>query len=103
MKRNLYFLSTALLIACCSAKAQSPLNQLTPKALYDTIAHMDSVLFNAFNNHSPENLALIKTLFTKDLEFYHDKTGLTDYNYNMGFFTKTLNSNTQYKDTEPCK
>lgn len=75
-----------------SAKAQSQLDQLTPKALYDTIAHMDSVLFNAFNHHSPANLALIKTLFTKDLEFYHDKTGLTNYDFNMDFFTRTLNS-----------
>ncbi len=76
-----------------SAKAQSQLDLLTQKALYDTIAHMDSVLFNAFNHHSPANLALIKTLFTKDLEFYHDKTGLTNYDYNMDFFTRTLNGN----------
>jgi hypothetical protein len=80
-----------------SAKAQSQLDLLTPKALYDTIAHMDSVLFNAFNTHTPANLELIKTLFTKDLEFYHDKTGLTDYDFNMGFFTRTLTGNMDLK------
>lgn len=57
--------------------------------LYKEILHMDSVLFNAFNSHSPENLALLKRLFTEDLEFYHDKGGLTFYNKNMEVFTQT--------------
>ncbi|GAA4034375.1 hypothetical protein GCM10022409_18430 [Hymenobacter glaciei] len=45
--------------------------------LYDTIAHMDSVLFDAFNNR---NLEKQKTIFATDLEFYHDNGGLTNYN-----------------------
>lgn len=44
--------------------------------LYDTIAHMDSVLFDAFNN---QDLDKLKTIFATELEFYHDKGGLTNY------------------------
>ncbi|RYE14440.1 MAG: nuclear transport factor 2 family protein [Sphingobacteriales bacterium] len=46
------------------------------KPLYDSIAHMDSVLFDAFNS---QDLEKIKTIFSPDLEFYHDKGGLDNY------------------------
>jgi hypothetical protein len=58
--------------------------------LYDTIAHMDSVLFNAFNAH---NLDKLKTLFTDDLEFYHDLGGLTNYAQNMEAFKNNFAKN----------
>lgn len=60
------------------------------QSLYDEIAHMDSVLFNAFNNHDMETF---KTLFATDLEFYHDKGGLTDYNYSIQSFKNTIAQN----------
>jgi ketosteroid isomerase-like protein len=44
--------------------------------LYDEIARMDSVLFDAFNTSDLEKL---KKLFAEDLEFYHDKDGLDSY------------------------
>lgn len=47
---------------------------------------MDSVLFNAFNSRDVEKL---KTLFTEDLEFYHDLGGLTNYTQNMEAFKNT--------------
>ena len=84
----LLFLSGAvLLIACSNAddktvhepKKYSPVSQ----ELYDIIAHMDSVLFNAFNSQDIEKL---KTLFTEDLEFYHDLGGVTGYKQNMENF-----------------
>jgi hypothetical protein len=56
-------------------------------ALYKEIAHMDSVLFNAFNGH---DLATIKTLFSTDLEFYHDLSGLTNYDQNIEAFKNTF-------------
>jgi hypothetical protein len=59
-------------------------------SLYDLIAGMDSVLFAAYNNH---NLEKIKTLFTNDLEFYHDKGGLTDYTQNMESFRNNFEKN----------
>jgi hypothetical protein len=62
--------------------------------LYNEIAHMDSVLFNAFNNRDMEKF---KTLFTTDLEFYHDKGGLTDYNYSIQSFASTIAQNNGLK------
>ena len=55
------------------------------------ISHMDTVLFDAFNQHDLEKL---KTLFTPDLEFYHDRGGLTHYQENMESFKKTFDSPT---------
>lgn len=98
MKTKCISLLLAIIVfSSYGTKAQPSLDLLTPKALHDTIAHMDSVLFNAFNHHTPANLGIIKRLLTKDLEFYHDKTGLIDYKYNMDFFTRTLSSNSDLK------
>jgi ketosteroid isomerase-like protein len=41
---------------------------------------MDSVLFYAFNTC---DVNTSKSLFTEDLEFYHDAGGLTNYNQNV--------------------
>jgi hypothetical protein len=51
---------------------------------------MDSVLFTAFNNR---DMNTFKSLFTPDLEFYHDKGGLTDYNYSIQSFANTIAQN----------
>jgi ketosteroid isomerase-like protein len=59
----------------------------SPPALFNEIAHMDSVLFNAYNQRDLEK---IKTLFAPDLEFYHDRGGLTRYQENMDSFKKTF-------------
>ncbi|HLK26972.1 MAG TPA: nuclear transport factor 2 family protein [Puia sp.] len=61
----------------------SKFNNETSSPLYKEIFHMDSVLFNAFNSHDLEKL---KFLFSEDLEFYHDKGGLTNYTQNMQAF-----------------
>lgn len=44
--------------------------------LFKTIAALDSALFTAYNS---KNLALMKTYFTKDLEWYQDNGGLIDF------------------------
>ncbi|MDF2431560.1 MAG: hypothetical protein JWP44_1191 [Mucilaginibacter sp.] len=44
---------------------------------------MDSVMFNAFNTH---NLEVLKTLFAPNVEFYHDRGGLQDYQTTMNGF-----------------
>lgn len=46
------------------------------KALYATILHMDSVMFDAFNSH---DLEVMKNLFAPNCEFYHDRDGLQNY------------------------
>jgi hypothetical protein len=55
-------------------------NAQQPDSLYQTIKQMDSLLFDAFNKC---DTAASKSFFTNDLEFYHDKGGLTGYEENM--------------------
>jgi len=43
------------------------------QALYDSIVHMDSVYFNAYNSC---DMATQAALYADSLEFYHDKGGL---------------------------
>lgn len=44
--------------------------------LFAEIARMDSLMFDAFNQHNTDSLM---QYFSGDLEFYHDKGGLDDY------------------------
>jgi ketosteroid isomerase-like protein len=50
---------------------------------------MDSAIFDAFNAHDVERLM---TMFTDDLEFYHDTGGLTDYRQTKESFKKMFAS-----------
>lgn len=58
--------------------------------LYNEIAHMDSLLFNAYNNRDIET---VKVLFDKSLEFYHDKGGLSGYAETIAGLTATFKQN----------
>lgn len=64
------------------AKAQTTAGQSDPK-LYKTIVHMDSVMFDAFNT---QNLDVLKTLFADNVEFYHDRGGLSNYDATIAAF-----------------
>lgn len=64
--------------------------------LYNEIAHMDSVLFNAFNTQDQET---IKNVFDPSLEFYHDKGGLTNYIQNITATRNLFASNNGLKRT----
>lgn len=55
---------------------------------------MDSVLFTAFNNRDVE---VFKSLFTEDLEFFHDKGGLTNYDYTVNFMKDVAQNNNQLR------
>jgi len=66
----------------------------TSGELYDAIAAQDSGLFRAFNAHNIEQL---KTFFTQDLEFYNDKSGLTDYDQTDADFKKMFDQNNGIK------
>ena len=66
------------------------------ETLYKEIAHMDSVLFNAFNTR---DLPKIKSLFADNLEFFHDKGGLTNYEENMKNFEKAFAKNNGLRRT----
>jgi hypothetical protein len=60
------------------------------KELFDTIVHMDSLLFYAANTG---NLAVMKTFFTEDLEFFHDANGLAGYEKTMENFQNVFKNN----------
>lgn len=102
IKNNRILVSLLLLcfvIAACSESkkamaVESKKHSPASAELYNTIAHMDSVLFNAFNSHDLEKL---KTLFTEDLEFYHDIGGLTSYSENMETFKNNFAKNNGLK------
>src|SRR5579862_1188642 len=72
MNRHLIFSGVALLAALLAVPCASAQN---PKSgeLYNTILHMDSVYFNAYNSCDMETQAAI---FADSIEFYHDKGGL---------------------------
>jgi ketosteroid isomerase-like protein len=105
---NVKFLLICLIVTVlvgCNNQATQPQQKILPivgdtiavpkyipvsKDLYDEIAHMDSVLFDAFNARDIEKLA---TVFSEDLEFYHDKGGLTDYQQTMDNFKSLFERN----------
>ncbi len=84
---------TLLTSACSTSKINKSnrFNNYSPvsKDLYDTIAYLDSVFFNAFNTR---NIDKLKTLIAENLEFYHDLGGVTNYNQNIDAFKKTFES-----------
>lgn len=50
------------------------------KLLVNEISQMDKILFDAFNSC---DLKAMSDIFSKDLEFYHDKTGVSNYEQTM--------------------
>jgi len=75
--RFLFLIAAAFSISAqATAQPGSSNRNATSGLLFETIARIDSAIFNAFNAHDVERLM---TMFTNDLEFYHDTGGLTDY------------------------
>ena len=54
-----------------------------PIELYDTVKQLDSLLYNAYNSR---DLQTFMAYFASNVEFYHDLTGLTDYQNNLALF-----------------
>ena len=65
-----------------------------PKALYNTILHMDAVMFDAFNTH---DLDVMKNLFAANCEFYHDRDGLQDYETTINNLKRLFATNANVK------
>src|SRR3978361_545138 len=66
----------AIMIISVAASAQNTTTYTykpESKELYNTIAHMDSVYFNAYNTCDMDKQAAI---YADSIEFYHDKGGL---------------------------
>jgi len=65
-------LLTALSFGIAQAQTLAPWND--PKKLTATILHLDSLFWQAYNTCNVDKMS---TFFTDDIEFYHDKGGLT--------------------------
>jgi hypothetical protein len=76
MKKAMFtlFVVLSVLVWTKSTAQQDPTN------LYETIIKLDGTLFHAFNTCDIETL---QSMFSTDLEFYHDTGGLTDYNHTV--------------------
>jgi hypothetical protein len=95
MKTYTYrFAAIAILLFAGSFFPQHAAAQATQKhvdqKLYNTILHMDSVCFDAYNNHDLETL---KKVFSPNLEFYHDLGGLSNYEQNIEAFQRIFVEN----------
>ena len=76
---------------CTSAFAQSQNERkvaISQTALFNKVANLDSSLFAAYNS---KNLDLMKTYFTKDLEWYQDNGGLIDFEKVFSNFQSIFN------------
>jgi len=70
-----------------------PVKKPVESELYAEILKQDSILFTAFNNC---DINTFRKMFTDDLEFYHDKGGLTGIDHTMNFMNETC-TNTERK------
>jgi hypothetical protein len=79
----------------CADQVNAQTNQnLPPRELTKKIASMDSILFYAFNTC---DVNLSKSLFTEDLEFYHDAGGLTNYAQNVNSIVQRCSRETKVR------
>lgn len=79
MKLHSLILLFTCLVTGIEAGAQSA---MPAERLYKEIKTQDSLLFNAFNSR---DTGLFKSMFTEDLEFFHDQGGLTGYKHTVDF------------------
>lgn len=87
------FLIAMLLVG---AAGRSPLQAQTapdsPKdpALYQTILHLDNVMFDAFNRR---DLDTLKKVFAENVEFYNDGGGVSNYQTTIENFKRMFERN----------
>ena len=68
-----------LLLSLLLATFVPPLHAQEQKPLYQAIAAMDKTLFDAFNRQDTDG---VKAVFSKDLEFFHDTNGVSNFEQN---------------------
>jgi ketosteroid isomerase-like protein len=87
MKRSsLIVLLLATIVFSESIEAESSaVDKPESTAIMESIAAMDAKMFKAFNAHDVD---MLMSMFADDLEFYHDKGGLTNYQQTREGFTK---------------
>lgn len=94
--RTLTFLLliTIVLNTACSTSKDNLGSQIkgyspTSKELYESIANLDRMFFNAFNS---KELDKLKPFLSDNLEFYHDLGGVTNYSQNIDAFKRSFES-----------
>ena len=97
MSSTMNYLSLVLLftiIACKDSpdKKTEEVKKYVPvsQELFDEIAHMDTVMFDAFNAHDLDKLM---STFDSSLEFYHDLGGVTNFEQNKINFASSFERN----------
>lgn len=65
-------------------------------SLYQQVMELDSQVFGAFNRRDSLQFA---SMFSEDLEFFHDKGGLTGYAETIGFLRSTTASGSDLQRT----
>ena len=89
MKNLFLFLLTFAIFTSALAQSQNERKVATTQtALFNKVANLDSSLFAAYNS---KNLNLMKTYFTKDLEWYQDNGGLIDFEKVFSNFQSIFN------------
>ena len=85
----LLFLS--IITACVNNSKEDKKNLVTSASnpLYDTIRHLDTAFFGAFNRR---DISAVKSFLSEELEFYHDLGGVTNYNQNIDAFERSFHS-----------
>jgi hypothetical protein len=73
-KITLFFIAF-LFTACSNNKKIITTYVPDDKKLYDTIVHLDSIFFNAYNT-CDINLDVYSAFYSDSIEFYHDKGGI---------------------------
>jgi len=93
IKASFIVLTILVFSAACSLSKKNEIREPGQPAsteIYNEIARMDSVMFDAFNAHDLEKL---KVTFSETLEFYHDKGGLAGYEQTMNNFKSLFENN----------
>ena len=97
MKNLMVLLLSIFIYSNALAQSQNERKVATTQIeLFNKVANLDSSLFAAYNS---KNLNLMKTYFTKDLEWYQDNGGLIDFEKVFSNFQSIFNdSNTKKRN-----
>jgi len=79
MRKLIFLIGIIIFIFSCSSSKTSKITGVPTyvpesKELHDTIARMDSILFDAYNTCK---LDIFESLISNNIEFYHDRGGLS--------------------------